>query len=263
MGNHRAACSPDRGLGRSRDGFTAKRHWAVEQDQTPVPIVNTSGQRSDSPQFEPALKGIRVPRVGPGRPRVLPDRVRADKGVRLPQKPLYLRRAGRRVVPGNAGQVRNRGKLGSLGGRPARLRLEDKSPRPTTATVGGAVSGPRVVAYRGPLDGDLRLASGNPGLRVRTGDRPARPLILRSLPCSAGRVDGDSYAHRLIEVSCGQSIELFPSPGRPCDTAWTPMRARRLDCAWRDDFTGALPRINRCSRHPAPTSWSRGETSNE
>ncbi len=35
-------------------------------------IVITAGQRGDSPQFEPVLKAICVPRVGPGR-------VRADK----------------------------------------------------------------------------------------------------------------------------------------------------------------------------------------
>ncbi|MEU9856609.1 hypothetical protein [Streptomyces sp. NPDC047974] len=39
----------------------------------------TVGQRGDSPQFEPVLEVIRVPRVGLGRPRKRPDRVRADK----------------------------------------------------------------------------------------------------------------------------------------------------------------------------------------
>jgi hypothetical protein len=42
-------------------------------------IVVTAGQRGDSPQFEPVLAKVRVPRLGPGRPRVRPDRVRADK----------------------------------------------------------------------------------------------------------------------------------------------------------------------------------------
>nr|WP_262004937.1 hypothetical protein [Streptomyces sp. FIT100] len=39
----------------------------------------TAGQRDDSPQFEPVLEAIRVPRLGRGRPRTRPDRVRADK----------------------------------------------------------------------------------------------------------------------------------------------------------------------------------------
>lgn len=47
----------DHGLGRSRGGLTTKLHLVVEQGQ----------------------KGIRVPRIGPGRPRIKPDKVRADK----------------------------------------------------------------------------------------------------------------------------------------------------------------------------------------
>lgn len=67
------------GLGRSRGGFTTKLHLAVEQGQKPMSIVVTAGQRGDSPQFEPVLEKVRVPRTGLGRPRVRPDRLRADK----------------------------------------------------------------------------------------------------------------------------------------------------------------------------------------
>lgn len=69
----------DHGLGRSRCGPTTKLHLAVEQGQRPMSIVITAGQRGDSPQFEPVLNKVRVPRLGPGRPRTRPDRVRADK----------------------------------------------------------------------------------------------------------------------------------------------------------------------------------------
>ncbi|MFF0430140.1 transposase, partial [Streptomyces sp. NPDC004520] len=69
----------DHGLGRSRGRFTTKLHLAVEQGQKPMSIVITAGQRGDSPRFEPVLEKVRVPRIGPGRPRVRPDRVRADK----------------------------------------------------------------------------------------------------------------------------------------------------------------------------------------
>lgn len=69
----------DHGLGRSRGGFTTKLHLAVEQGQKPMTIVVTAGQRGGSPQFEPVLAKVRVPRIGAGRPRVRPDRVRADK----------------------------------------------------------------------------------------------------------------------------------------------------------------------------------------
>lgn len=44
-----------------------------------MPIVVTAGQRGDSPQFEPVLEKVRVPRIGPGRPRFRPHRVRPDK----------------------------------------------------------------------------------------------------------------------------------------------------------------------------------------
>jgi hypothetical protein len=52
---------------------------AVEQGQRPLSVVVTAGQRGDAPQFEAVMAGIRVPRLGPGRPRTRPDRVRADK----------------------------------------------------------------------------------------------------------------------------------------------------------------------------------------
>jgi hypothetical protein len=42
-------------------------------------VVLTAGQCGDSPQFAAVLGGIRVPRLGPGRPRTRPDRVLADK----------------------------------------------------------------------------------------------------------------------------------------------------------------------------------------
>ncbi|MEU0950242.1 hypothetical protein ABZ379_47560 [Streptomyces canus] len=54
-------------------------HLAVEQGQKPLSVVITDGQRGDSPQFEAVLEAIRVPRLGLGRPRKRPDRVRADK----------------------------------------------------------------------------------------------------------------------------------------------------------------------------------------
>ncbi|MFB7611645.1 IS5 family transposase [Streptomyces gardneri] len=59
----------DHRLRRSRGGLTSKIHLAVEQGQKPLSVVITAGQRGDSPQFEPVLEAIRVPRLGPGRPR--------------------------------------------------------------------------------------------------------------------------------------------------------------------------------------------------
>src|ERR1700722_2352066 len=69
----------DHGLGRSRGGWTTKIHLACEQGQKPLSVVITAGQCGDAPYLIPVLDAIRVPRLGPGRPRRRPDRVRGDK----------------------------------------------------------------------------------------------------------------------------------------------------------------------------------------
>ncbi|MFD8638362.1 transposase [Streptomyces sp. NPDC059533] len=66
-------------MGRSRGGLTSGIHLAVEPGKNPLSVVITAGQQGDSPQFGPALEAIRVPRLGLGRPRKRPDRVRADR----------------------------------------------------------------------------------------------------------------------------------------------------------------------------------------
>ncbi|MFF4846061.1 IS5 family transposase [Streptomyces collinus] len=120
----------DHGLGRSRGGFTTKLHLAVEQGQKPMSVVITAGQHGDSPQFEPALEKVRVPRIGPGRPRVRPDRGRADKAYASRRNRAYLRRRGIRcTIPDKADQARNRKKLGALGGRPPRFDAENYKAR--------------------------------------------------------------------------------------------------------------------------------------
>lgn len=120
----------DHGLGRSRGGLTTKVHLAVEQGQKPMSIVITAGQRGDSPQFEPVLKKVRVARLGAGRPRTRPDRVRADKAYASRKNRAYLRRRGIRcTIPDKADQARNRKKLGSRGGRPPKFDAEDYKAR--------------------------------------------------------------------------------------------------------------------------------------
>ncbi|MEU7225370.1 IS5 family transposase [Streptomyces chrestomyceticus] len=117
---HRAGA--DHGLGRSRGGLTGKIHLAVEQGQKPLSIVITAGQRGDAPQFGPVLEAIRVPRLGLGRPRKRPDRVRADKAYGSRKNRAYLRRRGiKATIPVPADRVRNRKNLGSRGGRPPKF----------------------------------------------------------------------------------------------------------------------------------------------
>jgi transposase len=81
--------------------------------------VITAGQRGDSPQFRAVLEGIRVPRLGPGRPRTRPGRALADKAYGSAANRSYLRQRGIAcTIPEKKDQVRNRKKRGRAGGRP-------------------------------------------------------------------------------------------------------------------------------------------------
>ncbi|MEU8837112.1 IS5 family transposase [Streptomyces sp900116325] len=121
-----AAEPADHGLGRSRGGLTTKVHLAVEHGQKPLSFLVTAGQQHDSPQFQPVLERIRVPRVGVGRPRRRPDRVRADKAYGSRANRDYLRKRGIRcTIPEKADQIRHRKRLGTRGGRPPRFDKAD------------------------------------------------------------------------------------------------------------------------------------------
>jgi transposase len=72
-------------------------------------LVLTGGQRHESTQLEPVLDCIRVPRIGPGRPRTRPSRVLADKGFSYPRCRRVLRRRGiRHTIPTRSDQRRRR-----------------------------------------------------------------------------------------------------------------------------------------------------------
>jgi transposase len=116
----------DHGLGRSRGGFTTRLHLAVEQGRKPMSIVATAGQRGGSPQFEPVLENVGVPRIGLGRLRVRPNRVRRTRRV-PPARTVPTYAAGwiRCTIPDKTDQARNRQKLGSHGGRPPHLAPVD------------------------------------------------------------------------------------------------------------------------------------------
>ncbi|WP_344016982.1 IS5 family transposase, partial [Kitasatospora atroaurantiaca] len=116
----------DHGLGRSRGGLTTKLHLAVEQGQKPLSLVITAGHRHDSPQFQNVLDRVSVPRVGPGRPRTKPRKVRADKAYGSRANRAYLRRRGIRcTIPEKTDQIRNRKKRGMRGGRPPKFDKAD------------------------------------------------------------------------------------------------------------------------------------------
>ena len=106
-------------MGRSRGGLTTKLHLACEQGQKPLSLLLTAGHRGDSPQFTVVLGGIRVPRLGGGRPRTRPDRVLADKAYTSRANRRYLRRRGiKATIPSKADQDAHRRARGPKGGRP-------------------------------------------------------------------------------------------------------------------------------------------------
>jgi transposase len=120
----------DHGLGRSRGGLTTKIHLCVEQGQKPLSFVITAGQCGDSPQFVPILEAIHVPRLGPGRARKRPVRVRGDKAYSSRANRAYLRRLGIKcTIAEPADQARNRAKRGQAGGRPPAFDPEDYKAR--------------------------------------------------------------------------------------------------------------------------------------
>ncbi|MFG2802441.1 transposase [Streptomyces pseudovenezuelae] len=134
-----------------------KVHLAVEHGQKPLSFLVTAGQRHDSPQFQPVLERIRVPRVGVGRPRCRPDRVRADKAYGSRANRGYLRRRGTRcTIPEKSDQTRNRKKL-----RPRRSPAEVRQGRLPRA--------PRCRARDQPPQ-----ASPGGGHEVRQAGRPLR-----------------------------------------------------------------------------------------
>ncbi|WP_239475260.1 IS5 family transposase [Streptomyces sp. CS131] len=118
------------GLGRSRGGFTTKIRLACEQGQRPLSVLVTAGQRGDSPQFAAVMEGIRVPRTGPGLPRVRPLRVRGDKAYSFRANRACRRKRGIRcTIPEPADQVTNRKRRGNADGRPPSFDREDYKAR--------------------------------------------------------------------------------------------------------------------------------------
>jgi transposase len=87
--------------------------------------VLTPGQAGDNPQLLPLLDGIRVARVGTGRPRTRPEVVIADKAYSHPSTRAAMRqRQIRFVSPEREDQIAHRAAKGSRGGRPPTFDAE-------------------------------------------------------------------------------------------------------------------------------------------
>ena len=75
----------------------------------------TAGNINDTTMLSTVLDGIRVPRLGPGRPRTRPDRVLADKGYPSKANRAWLRARGiAATIPEREDQIAHRAKLMAL-----------------------------------------------------------------------------------------------------------------------------------------------------
>lgn len=99
--------------------MTSKIHLACDGAGRPLAFTLTGGNTNDCTQFTAVMEAIRVPRVGPGRPRVRPSHVLGDKGYSSQAIRTWLRRRSiGHTIPERTDQVRNRLRRGSRGGRP-------------------------------------------------------------------------------------------------------------------------------------------------
>ncbi|MFF2775953.1 IS5 family transposase [Streptomyces sp. NPDC058052] len=137
------------GLGRSRGGFTTKLHLSADGRCRPLSLIVTPGQRADCTQFKPVLEKIRVPKIGPGRPRKKPDSVAADKAYSNRPCREYLRRRGiRHTIPEKTDSQASRLRKGSYGGRPPGFDEEQYKKRNTVERAINRLKHHRAVATR-------------------------------------------------------------------------------------------------------------------
>jgi transposase len=89
-------------------------------------VLVSAGQANDAPLFEHLLANLRVARLGGGRPRTKPQRVRADKAYSSRAIRRELRRRGiTAVIPQPSDQIAHRKRRGSRGGRPPAFDAAD------------------------------------------------------------------------------------------------------------------------------------------
>ncbi|MFD7533529.1 IS5 family transposase [Streptomyces sp. NPDC059849] len=137
------------GLGRSRGGFTSKLHLSTDGRCRPLSLIVTPGQRADCTQFIAVLDRIRVPRIGPGRPRRNPDSLAADRAYSNGIVREYLRRRGiRHTIPEKTDSQVARLRKGPRGGRPCGFGENRYKKRNTVERAINRLKQSRAVATR-------------------------------------------------------------------------------------------------------------------
>lgn len=117
---------PDHAIGRSRGGLSTKIHHLVDGRGLPLVVLVGPGQAGDAPMFPVLMDHLSVARVGPGRPRTRPERVRADKAYSSRAIRTHLRDRGIvAVIPEPSDQQGHRKHRGSRGERPVGLDAAD------------------------------------------------------------------------------------------------------------------------------------------
>jgi transposase len=121
----------------------------VDGNARPLSLLVTAGQRADVSQLVPVLDAIAVPRVGPGRPKKRPSRLRVDKayGARKPRKLIQQRGIGC-VCPEREDAKKRRLKRGSRGGSPPSFNPDDYKGRNVVERAINRLKDFRAVATR-------------------------------------------------------------------------------------------------------------------
>jgi putative transposase len=121
----------------------------VDGNGLPLVIALTPGHAHDSPALAQLLDELRVPRLGPGRPRTTPTVLRADKAYSgRKNRDLLQARGITVVIPEKSDAIARRKAKGSAGGRPLDFDAEDYKNRNVVERAFNKVKNWRGLATR-------------------------------------------------------------------------------------------------------------------